>query len=94
MKKCIALILLVGSSLSHAQDREKGPYFLALSSMSNDASVFSFMIDQYLENKCGKAQTIDSLNQSTESYLQIALALKGGNYKKAKTILNSVPCAK
>ena len=92
MKKVIIAALLFSASVSNAMSQEKDSYFLALSTMSNDLSVFTFMIDQHLEKKCGKDQSIDSLKQGSESYLQIAISLKEGNYQKAQNILEAIPC--
>ena len=61
--------------------------------MSPIGSVYGFILDQYLETRCGKEQTLDSMKYDPKTFLQINMHLADGKYKKAKQLLATIPCS-
>ena len=92
MKKYLLFILVALASVNVlAVDSKKDLYFIGLSTTSpSDGAMFTFMLDQHLENKCNKVQTIKNINEASMEFINIYMALKNGGYSKAKTLLNNL----
>ncbi len=72
---------------------DRGAFYLYLSSVSNNLATYTFMLEQSIELRCGKTPSIDYLKEAAISnQTEISLALKAGNYEKAKNLLLSIPC--
>lgn len=101
MKKHILLLfvllfsantILFASEKPTENNAKKGDFFLALTSMSTESSAYTFMIDQLLEQKCKKPQSIETISKGGETKIHVLLALKNGNYEEAKKIINTISC--
>ena len=74
---------------------EKGPFYLALASMAPEAAAYTFLLDQHLELKCGRGQSINhlkALSGGDGNMLRMILALKAGNASEARNLHASLPC--
>lgn len=85
---------LCSNSVFAADEAKKGPFYLALSSMSRDIAAYTFMLDELLTARCGASPSIVYLKTASESYIYVLLALKDGNTADAKARLLSIPCEK
>lgn len=94
MKKLFALVFGLMCYSEGAFAEEKENFYLALSTMSDDLASYTFMIDQILELKCGKVQSIQALKKASETQIYVLIELNKGNSKKAKEIIASIPCEK
>lgn len=95
MKKWFAFsILAFSSTVSGAGNENKGAYFLALTAHSTELSSYLFLVDQLLETKCGKPQSLASVEKGSETQIQVLSALKNGQYDRAKAIVSSIACDK
>jgi hypothetical protein len=93
MNKYLIALTLTLSSTAMASDVAKSGYQLAMYEMSPIGSVYGFILDQYLETRCGKEQTLDSMKYDPKTFLQINMHLADGQYTKAKKILATIPCS-
>lgn len=97
--KLLALIIatLCTSVLAGPPDPGKGAFYMAMTSMAPSESTYLFMVDQMLEARCGKPQSINhlkSLNDKGGASLFVTLELKKGDLAEAKSMLASLPCEK
>lgn len=92
MKKTLAIIALALATNASASDIKKDGYLLAMNQMSPQQAMYSFMVDQLLEAKCGKEQAPEAMDYDPEVFLDISIHLKDGRYSKAKEALNTIQC--
>ncbi len=97
MKSMVALIvglIIVAGSIAAMPDDEakKPPFYLALANMSRDGAQYTFMLDQMLAARCGKAPSIDYLKKVSQSQILVLQALAAGKSDDAKSVLASIPC--
>lgn len=97
MKSKIALIVglvtVVSAIAAPPDDEAKKPqFYLALASMSPDGAQYTFMLDQVLTARCGKAPSIEYLKKASQSQILVLQALAAGKSDEAKRILALIPC--
>jgi hypothetical protein len=91
----LALVLVANASFA-AEDTERNAYFQALTTISPDVAAYSFVIEQYLDAKCHRPQSMEHmklvLKRDDANALPVILALKAGDTNKAKAIIERLPC--
>lgn len=96
-----ALLLLActvsgGSAIAGEEERQRDAYFQALTAMSPELAAYSFALEQYLDAKCGRPQSLAHiqavLGRDDANALPVILALKAGNADKAKATIQRLPC--
>jgi hypothetical protein len=91
----LAFTLLAGAAVA-ADDAEQAAYYRSLTAMSPDLAAYSFVIEQYLDARCGRPQSLKHvqavLRSNDASSLGVTLALKAGDKAKAKAMLERLPC--
>jgi hypothetical protein len=92
MKKLLLVLSIFISTSAVADDVDRSPFYLALSNMSPDMAAYTFMVEQFLEVKCGKKQPLENIKAASESRLNVSLELKAGNYKSAQKLINEIQC--
>ena len=71
----------------------KPDFYVALSSMSDGIATETFMVDLYLETRCGRPQSIEHLKTiSGKNFMPVFHALRVGNFNELKNKLASLPC--
>lgn len=71
---------------------DKGTFYAAVFQMSQEDVGYLFMLDQLLEIRCGKPQSIEILKKAMPSKTYVLLALKAGMVNEAKKHISSVQC--
>ena len=99
MRKKIALFgflyCILMSTFAGDIAAQKGPFYLALSAMTPDEAAYLFVVDQYMEVRCGRYQSIEHLKKlstSESASIYVKMALKSGNLDKARAIVQAMPC--
>jgi len=88
----LSISITVQASVS-GTDKDKGPFFQALAESSLEAAAYTLVLDQYLEIRCGKKQSVNKLiSVTSNSYINVFQALKEGKYIKAKMVLSNIEC--
>lgn len=92
----LALALSTGAAIAGEEDLKRDAFFQALTVMSPELAAYSFAIEQYLDVKCGRPQSLAHiqavLHRDDSSSLFVILALKAGDTAKAKAIIQGLPC--
>ncbi|UCV16987.1 hypothetical protein [Quatrionicoccus australiensis] len=86
---------VAGSALAGGSIAEKGAFYTAVTAVSPSDAAYSFLLEQYLEMKCGKPQSIahiKNLSEQDGASLFVILALKAGDTAKARDIIRALPC--
>jgi hypothetical protein len=96
LKAALAIASTLFSTATFAADAdvERSAFFQALVAMAPQEAAYSFVIDQYLEVKCGRPQSVKHLKAvlSSHTALHTILALKAGDSAKAKANIQQLPC--
>lgn len=97
MKRLFVLFMCALSfpvlSVANETMSARGAFYAAVSAGSYNLATYTFMLEQSLEFRCGKTPSVDYLKEAAiASQLDISLALKAGNYERAKQLLSSIPC--
>jgi len=72
---------------------KKSAYYQALAAMSPSDAGYAFMVDELLEERCGKSQEIAELKGAvTASELPVLRDLKDGNVEAARELLAGLAC--
>ena len=87
-----ALIIVMSFSATAGADN-KPDFYVALSSVSEGLATETFVVDQYLETRCGRPQSIEHLKTiAGKNFMPVFHALRVGNINELKTKLASLPC--
>jgi hypothetical protein len=88
----LGLLCMFSFSAIAADDMQKSAFYSALSMTSTTLANDTFMLDQYLETRCEKHQSIEYLKTLGRTQRYIVLALKDDKFSEAKVLLASIPC--
>ena len=93
MKNAFLLLSILVTSSASANDANKESFYSAMASMDSNTAAFIFMVDQFLEAKCGVSQSITHLKKKALGISNsIQIELKTGNYESAKKLMSSLDC--
>lgn len=91
MRYIVALLCCFFLS-AFAEDDSRDEYYVALSNMSPNTALFEYMMSQMYLNKCGNEPSDSKRTELAMKEVTLRIALKNGNTKEAKTVLNSFSC--
>lgn len=82
------------SAFAGNSDQEKASFYSVLTTVTPSDASYTFLLDQYLEAKCGKPQSIDHIKKVSAqgASLYVILAIKSGDVAKAREVIRSLPC--
>jgi hypothetical protein len=92
MKKFILVLSVLLSSVAAADDVDRSPYYTAITSISTEVASYTFMMEQFLQVKCGKKQPLHHIEKASESHVEVLIELKAGNYESAQKLINNIQC--
>lgn len=94
LKVAAITFMCLASSLVQASEKieNKSMFYAAMFNVSREEAEYVFMLDQLLEMRCGKSQSLESLKKSAMNRIYVSVALKDGKADEAKRLLNSVQC--
>ena len=90
---CSAVIFMSATTVNAAIEA-KALYYQSMSSMSHNHATYTFVLDELLTARCGKAPSINYLGTLSDRELLISIALKDGNITEARSLIASIPCGK
>ena len=95
--RSIAILSIAAATMTAANASEtvaKSAYYRSLTAMWPDLAVYSFMVDELLEPRCGRPQRLEHVKSVSSTHLKVLLALKEGRTEAASAELRAVPCEK